>query len=109
MYVTKRRVLWCGRVPTDTNGNPAELIVQKKKSHVQDEAFLIPLDAQPHMALFERICRDDDKEELRKIMARPYALSNKMKFTVKKRAVRNWDSEFVLVPMEQTGLAAQLG
>lgn len=108
MYVTPRRVLWCGRVPTDTNGNPAKLIVQKKKSHVNDEAFLIPLDAQPHMAPFERICKDNDKEELRKIMARPYTLSKKMKFTVKKRSVQNWDSDFILVPTEQTGLPAQL-
>ena len=109
MLVTKRRVLWNGAIPSDTNGNPAKLIVQKKKSYVNDEAFLIPLDAEPHMAPFERICKDEDKEELRKIMARPYALSKKMKFTVKKRAVKNWDSEFILVPTEQTGLIARLG
>ncbi len=38
-------------------------------------------------------------------MARPYALDKKMKITTKKRSVKNWDSEFILVPTEQTGLA----
>lgn len=106
MSVTKRRVLWKGSYPRDTNNRRARVIIQKKKSHKSDEAFLIPLDQEPHLAPVDLVCQHEQHDRIKTIMVRPYFLSEKMTFTVNKRATKAWDSSFTLLPMERTGMAS---